>query len=63
MRVRLTRWEKRQKRLVGKKASAFLVTDKGVEKAGLADKVKVPLEKEGFKVEVFVGVAGTDTHG
>ena len=49
------------KRLVGKKASAFLVTDKGVEKAGLADEVKAPLEKEGLKVEVFVGVAGEPT--
>jgi len=39
------------KKLGGSKAC--IVTDEGVLKSGLVDRVKIPLEKEGIKVDVF----------
>jgi alcohol dehydrogenase class IV len=48
-------------RLTGKKASVFLVTDKGVIKARLVDTVKEPLEKNEFRLEVFDDVFGEPT--
>jgi alcohol dehydrogenase len=44
-------------RIAGEKATVFFVTDRGIEKAGLADNVRMLLEKEGFKVEVFNDVS------
>jgi len=41
------------KRLIGKRAKVFLVTDKGIKKAGLVDKISSIVEKEGFELEVY----------
>ncbi len=52
---------------VGEKArelggrKALLVTDQGIAKAGLADKVVVPLESEGIRVEIFEKAAAEPT--
>ncbi|RLI46741.1 hypothetical protein DRO69_02370 [Candidatus Bathyarchaeota archaeon] len=49
------------KEIIGKKARIFLVTDKGIEKAGLLDKAKTSLNNEEFEVTVFDDITGEPT--
>jgi alcohol dehydrogenase class IV len=51
------------KQIAGKKARIFLVTDKGIEKAGLLEKAKAPLNREEFEIAVFDDITGEPTIG
>lgn len=48
-------------RLAGEKARVFLVTDRGVQKQGLTDKLQADLHRRGFGIQTYDNVPGEPT--